>query len=93
MISLDDIEDMTDLSRAEIEAIAEHEHLGEGDAALFGDYVMHIHHGPTRVQQMICEDIREALHADDLAHARDLFGVLRRFMAEHPEAARGSAAG
>ncbi len=91
MITLDDIEDMTDLTRAEIDAIAEHEHMGEGDAALFGDYVLHIHHGPARVQQMICEDIRTALHRDDLPHARALFAVLRRFMAEHPDAARGAA--
>jgi hypothetical protein len=91
MITLDDIEDMTDLTRAEIEAIAEHEHMGEGDAALFGDYVMHIHHGPARVQQMICEDIRASLRNDDLPHARTLFEVLRRFMAEHPDAARGAA--
>ncbi|RDC70947.1 hypothetical protein DLJ49_16750 [Rhodovulum sp. 12E13] len=90
MITLDDIEDMTDLTRAEIEAIAEHEHMGEGDAALFGDYVMHIHHGPARVQQMICEDIRTSLRKDDLPHARTLFEVLRRFMAAHPDAARGA---
>jgi len=92
MISLDDIEDMTDLTREEIAAIAEHEHLGDGNAALLGDYMMHIHHGTAQVQAMICDDIREALHRDDLPHARELFATLRRFMAEHPEAARGSAA-
>jgi hypothetical protein len=91
MISLDDIEDMTDLTRAEIEAIAEHEHVGEGVAALLGDYLMHAHHGPARVQEMICEDIREALHKDDLPHARTLFETLRRFVAGHPEAERGAA--
>lgn len=91
MITLDDIEDMTDLTRQEIAAVAEHEHISEGDAALMGDYMMHIHHGPQKVQQMICEDIRTALHADDIPHAKALFGTLREFMAAHPEAARGSA--
>ena len=90
MISLDDIEDMTDLTRAEIAAIAEHEHLGDFDATLVGEYLMHIHHGPAQVQKMICEDIRAALHADDLGHARTLFATLRHFMADHPDAARGA---
>ena len=90
MITLDDIEDMTILTREEIAAIAEHEHLPEISAATLGDYTMHLHHGPAAVQRMICEDIREALHADDLPHARTLFTVLKHFMAAHPEAARGS---
>jgi hypothetical protein len=90
MITLDDIEDMTCLTRDEIAAIAEHEHLDDRAAALLGDYVMHLHHGPQRVQQMICDDIRAALHRDDLAHARALFATLRRYMTDNPEAARGA---
>lgn len=89
MISLDDIEDMSALNRAEIDALAEHEHVTEFDAALMGDYMMHVHHGAQKVHQIICDDIRTALHDDNLVHARELFAVLRRFLAEHPEAARG----
>jgi len=92
MITADDIEDMTCLTRAEIAAVAEHDHLPELEAALKGDYLMHLPHGPVRVQQMICEDIREALHKDDLPHARALYAVLRGFIADHPEAIRGAAA-
>lgn len=91
MITLDDIEDMTCLTRDEIDAIAEHEHSDDMKAALLGDYLMHLPRGPQAVQQMICEDIRAALHKDDLPHARALFATLRHFMADHPEAARGSA--
>ncbi|TCO72879.1 hypothetical protein [Rhodovulum euryhalinum] len=90
MITLDDIEDMTDLTRAEIAAIAEHEHIPEADATLLADYLMHAHHGAQKVQAMICEDIREALHADDLPHARALYAVLHRFVSDHPESVRGS---
>ncbi len=90
MISLDDIEDMTCLSRAEIAAIAEHEHIAEGGAAMLGEYLMHIHKGPQRVQAMICEDIRDALHRDDVPHARELFATLRAFVAAHPEALRNT---
>lgn len=90
MITLDDIEDMTCLTREEIAAVAEHEHMPELNASALAEYMMHIPHGPQKVQQMICEDIRGALHRDDLDHARELYAVLHHFMSEHPEAARGS---
>ncbi len=93
MITADDIEDMTCLTREEIAAVAEHEHLPEVSAALLGDYKMQIANGPQEVQRMICEDIREALHKGDKAHAKELYAVLHHFIAQHPEAVRGSDAG
>lgn len=90
MINENDIIDMACLTRAEIEAIARHEHIGPIEAAEMGDYLMHIHQGPQMVQRMICEDIRDALHADDLARARALYATLKAFLSEHPEALRGS---
>ena len=90
MITLEDIEDMSALTRAEIKALAEHDHITKLDATLMGDYLMHMHHGPQKVHEMICDDIRASLHRDDVAHARELFEVLRGFLAEHPEAARGA---
>jgi hypothetical protein len=90
MITLDDIEDMTCLTREEISAVAEHEHMGLVRASIQADYLMHQHHGPQKVQQMICEDIRAALHKDDVAHAKELFAVLKQYMADHPDAARGA---
>lgn len=90
MITKDDIKDMTCLTRDEIDAIAEHEHMPSVSAALKGEYLMHIEHGPQKVQQMICEDIRDALHRDDVPHARQLYAVLHHFIEEHPEAVRGS---
>ena len=89
MINLDDIEDLSCLTRAEIAAIALHEHLGEMDAVLLGEYLMHLPHGAHRVNEMICDDIRAALHRDELPEARRLFAVLNAFVADHPEAARG----
>lgn len=89
MITLEDIEDMSALTRAEIEAIAEHEHSTVLDATLMGEYLMHVHHGPQKVHEMLCDDIRAAMNEDNLPHARQLFAVLRSFLAEHPEAARG----
>jgi threonine aldolase len=90
MITLQDIDDMTCLTREEIAAVAEHEHVPELDAALMGDYIMRLHKGPQKVQKMICDDIREALQRDDLVHARDLYTVLHHFLDTYPEAARGA---
>lgn len=90
MITLDDIEDMTCLTREQIAAVAEHEGLPEVNASALAEWTMHLHHGPQKVQEMICDDICACLHRDDLDHARELFVVLRHFMAEHPEAARGA---
>ncbi len=90
MINENDILDMTCLTREQIAAIAEHEHIDEVSAAELGEYLMHIHHGPQKVQQMICEDIAEALHADDLPRARSLYKALKGFLADHPEALRGN---
>lgn len=90
MITAEDIEDMTDLTRDEIAAVAEHEHMTEASAAIMADYLMHHRKGPQAIQRMICEDIREALHGGDLPHARSLYATLHRFMTEHPDAARGA---
>ncbi|WGW05582.1 hypothetical protein [Tropicibacter oceani] len=90
MITLEDVQGMTCLSREEIEAVAEHEGIPDLDAACLADYMMHEHHGPAKVQQMICEDIRAALRKDDVPRAKELYGVLHHFLTEHPEAARGA---
>lgn len=90
MIALEDIIGMCGLSEAEVDAIAEHEHIPEVAAAALANYLMHRHHGAAHVQKMICEDIRNAIRCDDVAHASDLFMALRSFVAQHPEAVRGS---
>jgi hypothetical protein len=90
MITLDDMEDMCSLTREEIAQVAEHEHITEEAAVAEVEHLMHTHGGPQAVQRMLCEDVRAALHADDLAEARRLFAVLRGFVSAHPEAVRGA---
>jgi hypothetical protein len=90
MIALEDIIGMCGLTETEVDAVAEHEHIPGVAAAALASYLMHAHHGPAHVQTMICEDIREAMRRDDVAHARELFMALRSFVAQHPEAVRGS---
>lgn len=90
MINLDDILDMASLTRDEIAALAAHEHLDAEPAAALAEYLMHLPKGPQAVQRMIAEDIRDALHADDLLRARQLYATLHRFVKDHPEAVRGA---
>lgn len=90
MINEHDIMDMCCLTRAQIAAIAEHDNIDPVSAAELGEYLMHIHHGPQKVQRMICEDIAQALHDDDLSKARGLYGALKQFLSDHPEALRGN---
>lgn len=89
MITPEEIIEMTDLTPEEVETIAEHEHTTGVQAAAMVDYLMHRHGGPQAISRMICEDIREALHKGDAAHARELYATLRHFIATHPEAAQG----
>lgn len=90
MINMDDVLDMTDLTHEEVAAIAEHEGLPELNAAALAAYLSHEAKGFQTIQQMICEDIRAALHKDDVPHARTLYAVLHHFMETHPDAARGA---
>ena len=92
MITIQDVVGMTCLSEEEVAAVAEHDNLSDYDAALLGNYTMQQHHGAAKLQQIICEDIRTALHADDVAHAKELYKVLHHFLGSHPDAARGAEA-
>lgn len=89
MINMHDIVDMTDLTDDEIAAVAEHEGLSKLNAAALAQYVLAHHRGAARVHDMICDDIRAALHKKDIDHARDLYVTLKHFIAEHPEAVHG----
>jgi len=85
MISIQDCIDMCGLSREEIDAIAEHEHIPEIAAASLGDYLMHLPKGPATVREMIRDDIRHAIREGDGKHARELVAALHHFLTEHPE--------
>ena len=89
MINLDDMEDMCCLTRGEIAAVADHEHITEAAAVAEVEKLMHAHGGPQAVHEMLCEDIREALHRDDVPEAKRLFAILRGYVTAHPEATRG----
>jgi hypothetical protein len=86
MITLEDCLAFCDLSRKEILAIAEHEHLPEPAAIAFGQYLLHGEHGAERICAMIVADVRAAQKRGDKGHVQTLLHVLHHFIRAHPEA-------
>ena len=86
MITVEDMIAFSGLSRDEVLAIAEHEHLPETAACALAEYLMQQEHGPERIREMIVDDIRAAQERGDTHHVRTLLHVLRHFVREHPEA-------
>jgi hypothetical protein len=85
MISREDCIAFAGLTEDEIEAIAEHEHLGDIAAAALADYLLHMPHGAERIREMLVDDVRAALAQGRKAHAGELVAALRHFLHEHPE--------
>ena len=86
MISLEDCIALCGLSRKEVMAIAEHEHVPAITAAAMGRYLLKKPGGAEQIRDMIRADLHEALSRDDKDHASELLMVLRQFLSAHPEA-------
>ncbi len=86
MITIEDMIAFSGLSREEVLAIAEHEHLPEVAACALADYLMQQEHGPERIRAMIVEDIRAAQERGDREHVRMLLHVLHHFVRSHRDA-------
>jgi hypothetical protein len=94
MITPEEIIDMTDLTPEEVAAVGEHEHISEiCAAAALADYLMNQEGGPERIRGMIRDDLRAALRAGNLTHARELLATFKHFLATHPEAAHATKSG
>lgn len=84
MISIEDCIALTGLTREEIDAIAEHEHLPESAATALASYLMRKEQdGVPTIRDMIRDDIRNAIRSGNHAHAADLLAALRHFLTEH----------
>jgi hypothetical protein len=87
MISYEDCIGMCGLTKEEVLAIAEHEHIPEMAAAALAHYILCKNkHGAEVVRDMIVDDIKASRARNDLAHSRQLLHVLHHFLREHPEA-------
>jgi hypothetical protein len=89
MISLEDCIALCGLTREELDAIAEHEHVPEAAATALACYLLHREHGSEEIRNMIVDDIRAAVRDGRLKHAAELFSALRHFLETHPQAEAG----
>ena len=85
MITLEECIEMTDLTREEIDAICEHEHIPEVAAAAMADYLLHQAKGLAALHAMIRDDIRAAVKRGDAQHAASLLVTLRHLLHTHKE--------
>jgi hypothetical protein len=71
------------LSKKEVEAIAEHEHMLEIAAAGMARCLLKAPHGAAKIRDMIRDDIGEALSRNDKDRASEKLMVLRHFLDTH----------
>ena len=83
MLTFEDCVALSGLTKAEIGAIAEHEHLPDILAAEFGHYLICQDDGALRVRAILADDLRHAEKRGDQAHAEELRKVLHHFIAQH----------
>ena len=87
MLTLEDCIAYCDLTKEEVLAIAEHEHMPEMAAIAYGQYLLHKDEGTAQIFRIIVEDIRSAQQQNDKQHVQTLLHVLHHFVRSHPEAA------
>jgi len=80
MLTLEDCIALSGLTRAEIDAIAEHEHLPEVIATELGSYLCHRPDGCAAIKAIMRDDISAAQECADFRHAAELKLVLRHFI-------------
>ena len=86
MLSVNDLIAFTDLRLEEVQAIAEHEHMPDSLAAVFGQSLLQTEQGLERIRDMLMNVMRMAVRRHDVAHARCLVSTLRQFLNDHPAA-------
>ena len=93
MLTLEDCIAFSDLTKEEVDAIAEHECLPEILAAELGHYLVHSPDGAPRIKRIILDDIAAATACRDHRHAAKLKLVLRHFIETHPNHRRAGSVG
>lgn len=86
MITYEDCLGVAELSEAEVQAIAEHEHLPGMIALELADHLHHCPGGERRIAGMILDDVAFARARGDVAEAVRLRRVWTAFVETHPAA-------
>jgi hypothetical protein len=82
MLSLEDCIALSDLTKDEILAIAQHEHIPEIAAAELGNYLSRTSDGRLAIKSMIRDDIRAAEARGERGRVLALKMVLRSYVSE-----------
>ena len=85
MLDIDSCIALCGLTKEEVDAIAEHEHVPEIVAAELGNYLVCMEDGVQQIREMIVEDIQRASAAGHHKHAGVLKLTLKHFVEHHPE--------
>ena len=83
MLSYEDCRALCELTEAEIEAIARHEHIPTIVAAELGRYLVDSADGRKRIGAFIRDEMDEAARHGNLQRVLELKMVLRHFLEEH----------
>jgi hypothetical protein len=86
MITIEDCIGLSGLTKEEVDAIAEHEHLPEIVATELGSCLVATEVGQSEIRRMIEDDIAEASEHEHHKRAAALKIVLGHFLREHKSA-------
>ena len=86
MISIEDCIALCGLTREQVLALAEHEHIPEISATALAQHLLAQPEGCRRIGAMIADDVSFAEARGDGSHATELRMTLHDFVATHPEA-------
>lgn len=83
MLSIEDCIALSELSKEEVAAIAEHEHVPDIVAAEIGSYLVQMPGGTACIRRYILDDIEAARNRRDFRRAAALKLVLHHFVKVH----------
>jgi len=83
MLTLNDCIELSGLTKEEILAIGDHEHVPEMIAAELARYLVQTDSGENRIKAMIVDDIRDARERGDHTNLLKLKLCLRHFLEHH----------
>lgn len=83
VLTFEDCLGLCELSKEQVRAIAEHEHLPEIVALELGNFLLRGPDGELLVSHMLIDDIRAAERRGDVVRAAHLKQALRHFIDEH----------
>ena len=85
MLSYEDCLGLADLTEAEVDAIAQHEHLPEIVAVELGSYLVRSETGVSKIERIILDDVEAAQARGKSQRALHFTLVLKHFVDTHPQ--------